>query len=110
MIATSLTTYLKFKHPKQFFLSLLKMTQFEPAPHEEIAKITTELPYFGIELLPPDLGRSDMDFKIEGDNIRYGLNSIKGVSQKTLQALKDLRESETPTKYDIFINFKYLII
>ena len=100
------TTYLKFKHPKQFFLSLLKMTQFEPAPHEEIAKITTELPYFGIELLPPDLGRSDMDFKIEGDNIRYGLNSIKGVSQKTLQALKDFRESETPTKYDIFISAK----
>ena len=100
------TTYLKFKHPKEFFLSLLKMTQFEPAPHEEIAKITTELPYFGIELLPPDLGRSDMDFKIEGDNIRYGLNSIKGVSQKTLQALKDFRESETPTKYDIFISAK----
>ena len=100
------TTYLKFKHPKEFFLSLLKMTQFEPAPHEEIAKISTELPYFGIELLPPDLGRSDMDFKIEGDNIRYGLNSIKGVSQKTLQALKDFRESETPTKYDIFISAK----
>ena len=100
------TTYLKFKHPKEFFLSLLKMTQFEPAPHEEIAKITTELPYFGIELLPPDLGRSEMDFKIEGDNIRYGLNSIKGVSQKTLQALKDFRESDTPTKYDIFISAK----
>ena len=100
------TTYLKFKHPKEFFLSLLKMTQFEPAPHEEIAKISTELPYFGIELLPPDLGRSHMDFKIEGDNIRYGLNSIKGVSQKTLQALKDFRESETPTKYDIFISAK----
>tara|TARA_R110000824_G_scaffold107055_2_gene252945 strand:+ start:17223 stop:19784 length:2562 start_codon:yes stop_codon:yes gene_type:complete len=100
------TTYLKFKHPKEFFLSLLKMSQFEPAPHEEIAKISTELPYFGIELLPPDLGRSDMDFKIEDGDIRYGLNSIKGVSQKTLQALKDFRESETPTKYDIFISAK----
>ena len=100
------TTYLKFKHPREFFLSLLKMTQFEPAPHEEIAKITTELPYFGIELLPPDLGRSDMDFKIEDGNIRYGLNSIKGVSQKTLQSLKDFRESDKPTKYDIFITAK----
>ena len=100
------TTYLKFKYPKEFFLSLLKMTQFEPAPHEEIAKITTELPYFDIELLPPDLGRSSMDFKIEGKDIRYGLNSIKGVSQKTLQALTDFRESDTPTKYDIFISAK----
>jgi len=47
-----------------------------------------------------------MDFKIEGKNIRYGLNSIKGVSQKTLQALTDFRESDTPTKYDIFISAK----
>ena len=100
------TTYLKFKYPREFFLSLLKMTQFEPAPHEEIAKITTELPHFGIELLPPDLGRSDMNFKTEDGNIRYGLNSIKGVSQKTLQSLKDFRESDKPTKYDIFITAK----
>jgi len=100
------TTYLKFNYPMEFFLSLLKMTKFEPAPHEEISKITTELPHFGIELLPPDLGRSDMDFKIEDGNIRYGLNSIKGVSQKTLQSLKDFRESDKPTKYDIFISAK----
>ena len=47
-----------------------------------------------------------MDFKIEGKDIRYCLNSIKGVSQKTLQALTDFRESDTPTKYDIFISAK----
>ena len=33
------TTYLKFNYPMEFFLSLLKMTKFEPAPHEEISKI-----------------------------------------------------------------------
>ena len=100
------TTYLKFKHPHQFFLSLLKMTKFEPAPHEEISKISQELPFFNIQLLPPDLGRSNMDFSIEGDNIRFGLNSIKGVSEKSLQALRDFRDSDVPTKFDIFISAK----
>tara|TARA_R100000808_G_scaffold24269_1_gene55480 strand:+ start:10981 stop:13581 length:2601 start_codon:yes stop_codon:yes gene_type:complete len=100
------TTYLKFTHPQQFFLSLLKMSKFEPAPHEEISKISQELPFFNIKLLPPDLGRSNMDFTIEGDNIRFGLNSIKGVSEKSLQALRDFRDSETPTKFDIFIAAK----
>ena len=78
------------------------MAKYEPSPHEEINKICQELSFFGIDLLPPDLAKSDMDFKIEGDDIRFGLNSIKGVSEKSLQSLKDFRDSENPNKYDIF--------
>ena len=100
------TTYLKFKHPQQFFLSLLKMTKYEPAPQEEISKVCQELSNFGIKLLSPDLAKSKMDFSIEGKDIRFGLNSIKGVSEKSLSALKDFRSSETPTKYDIFLAAK----
>lgn len=100
------TAYLKFKHPQEFFMSLLRMSKYEPAPHEEISKVCQELSFFGIELLPPDLAKSDMDFKIEGDDVRFGLNSIKGVSEKSLQALKDFRDSENPTKYDIFLSAK----
>ena len=58
------------------------MTQFEPSPYDEICKISQELPYFNIKLLPPDLIKSDMDFTIEGKNIRYGLNSRKGIRRK----------------------------
>ena len=32
-ILAAITTYLKFKHPKEFFLSLLKMTKHEPDSH-----------------------------------------------------------------------------
>ena len=105
-VLSAWTTYLKFKYPQQFFLSLLKMTKYEPAPQEEISKICKELSNFGIKLLSPDLAKSNMDFSIEGKNIRFGLNSIKGVSEKSLQSLKDFRSSETPTKYDIFLAAK----
>jgi len=100
------TTHLKFKHPQQFFLSLLKMTKYEPAPQEEISKVSKELSRFGLKLLSPDLAKSGMDFSIEGKNIRFGLNSIKGVSEKSLKSLKDFRSSDTPTKYDIFLAAK----
>ena len=100
------TAYLKFKYPQNFFIALLKMAKYEPSPHEEINKICQELSFFGIDLLPPDLAKSDMDFKIEGDDIRFGLNSIKGVSEKSLQSLKDFRDSENPNKYDIFLSAK----
>ena len=97
------TTYLKFKYPLQFFRSLLRMTKFEPAPYDEICRISQELPHFNIKLFAPDLIKSDMDFTIEDGNIRYGLNSIKGISEKSLQNLKDFRDSDRSNKYDIFL-------
>jgi len=103
---SAITVYLKFNHPKEFFLSLLKYTKFEPNSHEEIAKISQELSHFNIELLPPDLNKSDIDFKIEGKNIRYGLNSIKGVSDKVLIALLEFREDSFKNKYEIFLSAK----
>jgi len=100
------TVYLKFNYPKEFFLSLLKYTKYEPNSHEEIAKISQELANFDIKLLPPDLNKSDIDFKIEGKDIRYGLNSIKGVSTKILEALLEFREDSFENKYEAFLSAK----
>lgn len=105
-ILAAWTIYLKFKHPKEFFLSLLRMTKYEPSPQDEINKVSQELPHFGIKLLAPDLALSEMDFSIEGDNIRFGLNSIKGISEKSLERLKEFRSSSKPNKYDTFLAAK----
>lgn len=102
----AITVYLKFNYPQEFFLSLLKYAQFEPSPHEEISKITQELSFFDIKLLPPDLSKSEIDFKIEGKNIRYGLNTIKGVSTKILESLLEFREQEFANKYEVFLAAK----
>lgn len=98
----AITTYLKFNHPREFFCSLLNMSKHEQTPHEEIRVIASELKDFGIQLLPPDLGKSKMDFTIEDGNIRYGLSSIKGVSTKTFEALESFRGKEKPNKFQIF--------
>ena len=98
---SAITVYLKFKYPKEFFLSLLKMTRFEPDPIAEISKIQRELNQFGIKLLPPHLIKSHMDFTIEGDDIRFGLLSIKGVSDKSIEKLYEFKK-EYSTKFEIF--------
>jgi DNA polymerase III alpha subunit len=100
------TTYLKFHYPHKFFLSLLKMTQSEPSPQEEISKISRELPHFDIKLLQPNLIKSKFDFTVDGNNIRFGLNSIKGVSQKSLDSLSKFRETQNSNKYDVFLSAK----
>ena len=105
-ILAAWTAYLKFNHPQEFFLSLLRMTKYEPSPQEEINKICQDLPYFNIKLLSPDLALSNMDFSISDKDIRFGLNSIKGISEKSLSALKEFRDSEKPNKYDIFLSAK----
>ena len=100
------TVYLKYKYPQEFFVSLLESAQFEPDPRDTIASINQELFDFGIKLLPPSLERSQMDFSIEDGHIRYGLNSIKGISTSALNALVDFRGKQFNNKYEVFIAAK----
>jgi DNA polymerase-3 subunit alpha len=95
------TVYLKFRHPKEFFLALLEMTKHEPAPLEEISKIQKELRHFGITLLGPHILKSDTDFSIQGNNIRFGLSSIKGISEKTMDKLKNFKSNQS-NKFEVF--------
>ena len=88
---SAVTVYLKFNYPKEFFLSLLQMTRHEPDPMAEIAKIQKELDCFGIKLLPPHIIESEPDFSIEGDNLRFGLSSVRGVSETTMEKINNFR-------------------
>ena len=96
------TVYLKYKHPREFFLSVLESSEFEPEPLITINNVNEELCDFGISLLPPSLFKSEINFKVEGDDIRYGLNSIKGISLKALESLVDFRGLEFNNKYEVF--------
>lgn len=104
-IITAQTTYLKANHPKEFFLSLLKMAKYEPNPIEVISKINQELRHFGITLLPPHILHSDIDFKIIGNDIMFGLGSIKGISEKTIEKLNKFRHPHS-NKFEIFLGAK----
>jgi DNA-directed DNA polymerase III PolC len=105
-ILSAITTYLKFKHPQEFFLALLEMALSEPDPLGEISLISKELSEFDIKLLPPDLSKSKIGFSIEGKNIRYGLNAIKGISSKSLENLIEFRGNEFKNPYDVFTTAK----
>ena len=97
----AVTIYLKFNYPKEFFLSLLKMSRNEPDPIGEISKIQKEMHEFNIELLPPHIIKSDMDFSIQENNIRFGLLSIKGISDKSIEKLNNFRNKYS-NKFEIF--------
>jgi DNA polymerase-3 subunit alpha len=97
----AITIYLKFKHPKEFYLSLLRMTRNEGDPIDEISKIHKELHQFDMKLLPPHILKSDLDFTIENKNIRFGLLSIKGISDKSIEKLQSFRKKYS-NKFGVF--------
>lgn len=101
----ALTVYLKYKYPLQFFTACLNASQRLPDPMEEIRKIQQELPHFNIKLMPPHLLKSDMKFKVDGNDIRYGLSAIKGISDSAMEKLIKFR-GDYDSKIDCFIAAK----
>lgn len=102
---SAITIYLKYKHPKNFFLSLLNASKHDPNTLEKIGDIAEELPHFGIRLLPPDLNRSQRDFTIEGNDIRFGLLYIKGIQLSTLEKF-DKFKKDNKNKFELFASLK----
>ena len=100
----AITIYLKKHHPMEFYVSLLEMAKSEPDPYVEIQKVSQELSRQNIKLLPPDLMKSRMEFSACDKGIRYGLSCMKGVGEKELEHIVELRESnsEIKNKFDLF--------
>mgnify|MGYP003675251708 FL=1 len=103
-----ITAYLKFNYTTDFFAAQLNMARNEQDPFEHINNVVIELPKFGIDLLQPDLAESKMDFTNEKGQIRYGLTSIKSISDSTVKPLDTFVElrKEGTNKFDIFLSAK----
>lgn len=99
---SAMTVYLKFNYPREFYCAWLKMAKFESDSQGEISSLNHELKNFNIQLLPPDLSRSQDDFSIDGPDIRYGLSCIKGLGEKVLAPLNDFKTRDRSNKYEIF--------
>jgi DNA polymerase-3 subunit alpha len=95
------TAYLKYYHPKEFFLALLELSADEQNTTEEIQIIQSEMAAYGIKLLGPDLIKSKINFEICDEGIRFGLGYIKGVAQKSFEKLQDFKH-EYPNKFSLF--------
>lgn len=99
---SALTVYFKFNYPKEFFVEALKIAEEKPNPREDITLIQAEMEAFGISLLPPDLALSEASFSLEGDHIRYGLSSIKGISKGSLDNLNAFLRESPKNKFEMF--------
>ena len=85
------TAYLKAIYPVEFMCANLSN---EMHSAERVSELITECGNMHIDVLPPDINRSLLDFTVDGNSIRFGLAAIKGVGASAAKSILDTRETE----------------
>ncbi len=95
------TAYLKAHYPKEYFTALLNGYI---GNENKTKELLFEIRRSGISILPPDINKSDIYFKTEGEGIRFGLLAIKSTGEKALGLI--IKERKQNGNFNGFTNFK----
>jgi DNA polymerase-3 subunit alpha len=89
------TAYLKANFPLEYMTSLLIHMEGNA---DRVATAIVDCRAKGIEVLPPDINRSHVDFSMSDGRILFGLAAIKNVGQHAVESIVQLRDSDGPFK------------
>ena len=84
------TAYLKAHYPVEYISAMLTNSKDDQAKTQ---MYIAEAQKMGIKVLPPDINKSNAEFTPDGDNIRFGLNSIKGIGEAVLKEIEEDRKA-----------------
>lgn len=85
------TAYLKANWPTQYGAALLACTDGDDKRALAIRSLQVE----GVQILPPDINRSQVDTHTDGDSVRLGLSEVKGVGKDAVHIVAE-REKNGP--------------
>ena len=83
------TAYMKANHTVDYMTAVL--TAFR-SNEEKVAAAVAECRRMGIDVLPPDVHKSHLEFTVEGDAIRFGLLAVKNVGQGAIESIIAARD------------------
>lgn len=89
------TAWLKYHYPVEYLCAL-----FNNKSQDEFEPLIEDCKTYGIELLPPNINKSFYDFVIEDGNIRYGINSIRGIGEANKNIIKKICDNRNNGSYD----------
>lgn len=79
------TAYLKCHYPVEFMAALISSVK------ENASKVSLYIQTcrtMGIQILPPDINKSEGDFSVDKDAIRYGLSAVKSVGSAVTDCIR----------------------
>jgi DNA polymerase III subunit alpha len=78
------TAWLRQHHPCEYMAALISSVM---NTKDRVPIYVNACHELGIEVLPPDVNESQVDFSVVGGKIRFGLNAVKGVGEGAARAL-----------------------
>jgi len=87
------TAYLKANYKVEYMTSVLNAFR---SKEEKVAAAVAECRRLGIEVRPPDIEHSSLDFAPEGEAIRFGLLGVKNVGAGAAESIVAAREAGDP--------------
>ncbi len=99
-VITCQTAWLKAKYPVEYMAALLSVERHNT---DKVGVFIAECRRMGIEILPPDVNKSKLDFTIEADGegnraIQFGLGAVKNVGEGPIEVILAAREQDGPFK------------
>lgn len=85
------TAYLKANFPAEFMACLISL---EANNSEKMAFYLSEVKELNIDLLPPDINQSQIDFSVVNQQVLFGLIGIKNVGSTALEAIMVERDKQ----------------
>lgn len=83
------SAYQKVHFPKEFYTSWLTYSDWKPDQKEEVYELVQNAKLNGIEIVPPDIRRMNVDFEImDNGSIIFGLSHIRGVGSAAIEVIK----------------------
>ncbi len=83
------TAYLKAHYPVEFMVALLSCGMEST---ERISEHVEDARRQNLEILPPDVNRSEVEFGIDNGRITFGLGAIKGTGAGVMQTIVEERQ------------------
>jgi len=85
------TAWLKANYPAEYMAALISSVM---STKDKVPFFAAQAEQMGIEILPPDVNKSDHDFVVSDGNIRFGLDAVKGVGYAAVEAIKAARDDD----------------
>ena len=85
------TAYLKAHYPVEFMCAMLTSVADK---QEKTQQYILQCQAQGIEVLAPDINKSNAQFTPDGNNIRFGLASIKNVGEAVIEQIEQERKEK----------------
>jgi len=101
------TGYLKANYQVEFMTAVFtaeSRANTGPARDDKISLIVGECRRMHIELLPPDINTSIVEFSIEDGKIRFGLSAVKNVGTAAIDIILEARKKRPFTSFADFLS------